>query len=104
LQDLAIALAIPNTDQAQKILTLFNHQVDVDDSLSVIARIWLAQKKIHDYSLLLLESQPIAPVLTVDWQATLEAMYARKRRSQPLPEGDPARFRAVAKTLTSTAS
>jgi phycocyanobilin lyase subunit beta len=99
LQELAIALAISHTHTAQKILTHLNQHAESEDSLAVIARIWLAQKKIQDYALAVLAEQPTLHSLEVDWRSTLDRMYARKRKEQPLPEGDPRRFREVVATL-----
>jgi phycocyanobilin lyase beta subunit len=100
LQELAIALAISHTHLAQRVLTQFDEHTPSEDSLAVIARIWLAQKNIQDYALSVLAEQPIIQTLEVDWRSTLEKMYARKRKEQPLPEGDPRRFRAVAAALS----
>jgi phycocyanobilin lyase subunit beta len=100
LQELAIALAISHTHLAQSILSHLDSHVNGEDSLAVIARIWLAQKKIHDYAVCVLAEQPTVPTLEVDWRTTLEKIYARKRQEQPLPEGDPRRFRDAAAALS----
>jgi phycocyanobilin lyase subunit beta len=101
LQELAIAFAIHRTDLAQAILAQFDQRVLSDDSLAVIARIGCAQREIQQYVLDVLATEPSAPVrnLEIDWQTTLEKLYARKRKEAPLAEGDPRRFRQVAAAL-----
>lgn len=101
LEKLAIAVAISNTDWAMQILTHFDSQVASEDSLAIIARIWLAQKEIQEYVVEVLDTQTAATVsaFDIDWQGTLEKLYARKRQEQPLPEGDPRKFREVAAAI-----
>jgi phycocyanobilin lyase subunit beta len=100
LQELAIASTITNPDLTRQILAHFDRLVDSDDNLAVIARIWLAQKEIQLYINEILERQPaIEPKISIDWQATLEKLYARKRQEQPHPEGDPYKFREVAAAI-----
>ncbi len=97
LQELAIASTIRNPDLTCQILEHFDRLVDSDDSLAVIARIWLAQKEIQTYITEILSQQStLEPKISVDWQTTLEKLYARKRQEQPHPEGDPHKFRSVA--------
>jgi phycocyanobilin lyase subunit beta len=100
LQELAIASTIDNPDLTRQILVHFDRLVENDDNLAVIARIWLAQKEIQTYITEIL-SQPntIVTQISVDWQTTLEKLYARKRQEQPHPEGDPHKFRAVAAAI-----
>ncbi len=100
LQELAIASMVTNPDATRQILTHFDRLVESDDNLAVVARIWLAQKEIQSAIAELLSQQPtkIAPQ-TIDWQATLEKLYARKRQQQPHPEGDPHKFRDVAAAI-----
>ena len=103
LQQLAQAVAISHTDWAMKILAHFEQQVEAaEDNLAVIARIWLAQKEIQQYAVGVLQSQSEATVstLNVDWQTTLEKLYARKRREEPLHEGDPRKFRELAAAIS----
>jgi phycocyanobilin lyase beta subunit len=105
LQELAIAVAVSHTDWAMRILTYFEQRIEVEDSQAVIARIWLAQKEIHEYAVSMLEKQPdpavstLVSTLDLDWQATLERLYARKRKQEPLPEGDPRKFREAAAAI-----
>ncbi len=100
LQELAIASTIANPDLTRQILGHFDRFVESDDNLAVIARIWLAQKEIQAYITEILNEQPATePQITVDWQTTLEKLYARKRREQPHPEGDPHKFREVAAAI-----
>lgn len=101
LQKLAIAVAISHTDWAMQIITHFDRQVESEDNLTVIARIWLAQREIQEYAVEVLDKQTAATVSTldIDWQATLEKLYARKRQEQPLSEGDPRKFREVAAAI-----
>jgi phycocyanobilin lyase subunit beta len=94
LQALAIAVALAQPDLIRRILVHFDRLVESDDNLAVIARIWLAQKEIQTHINQIL-SQSV-PTLPIDWQATLAKLYARKRREQPHPEGDPYKFREVA--------
>ena len=102
LQELAIASTIASPDLTRQILVHFDRLVDRDDSLAVIARIWLAQKEIQTYITEILSDQPaITPDISVDWQTTLAKLYARKRQEQPHPEGDPHKFRAVAAAIFS---
>lgn len=106
LQELAIALTLSQMDWAMQILAHFERRVEADDNLAVIARIWLAQKEIRDYTTEILNSQPAETVSTlvstldIDWQATLEKLYARKRREEPLQEGDPRKFRELAAAIS----
>ncbi|WP_373539884.1 HEAT repeat domain-containing protein [Chamaesiphon sp.] len=100
LQELAIASTISNPDLTRQILGHFDRLVDRDEDLTVIARIWLAQKEIQTYITALLSQQPeLEPQLAIDWQTTLAKLYARKRQEQPYPEGDPHKFRAVAAAI-----
>lgn len=100
LQELAIASTISNPDLTRQILVHFDRLVDTDDNLAVIARIWLAQKEIQTYITELLSQEPtLEPQISVDWQTTLEKLYARKRQEQPRPEGDPYKFRQVAAAI-----
>jgi phycocyanobilin lyase beta subunit len=105
LQELAIAMAVSDTDWAMRILSQFEQRIEVEDSQAVMARIWLAQKEIHEYAVSMLEKQPdqevktLVSALDLDWQATLDRLYARKRREEPLPEGDPRKFREAAATI-----
>ncbi len=100
LQELAISSTIPHPDLTRQILVHFDRLVEGDDNLAVIARIWLAQKEIQTYITEVLSQQPtIEPQISVDWQTTLEKLYARKRAEQPHPEGDPHKFRAVAAAI-----
>ncbi len=106
LQELAIALTPSHIDSALQILAHFDRRVEQDDNLAVIARIWLAQKEIVDYTKEILESQAdetvttLVSALDIDWQATLEKLYARKRREEPLREGDPRKFRDLAAAIS----
>jgi phycocyanobilin lyase subunit beta len=100
LQELAISSTIANPDLTRQILVHFDRLVESDDNLAVIARIWLAQKEIQTYITEILDLQPtLEPQISIDWQATLEKLYARKRREQPHPEGDPHKFREVAAAI-----
>jgi phycocyanobilin lyase subunit beta len=100
LQELAIASTISNPDLTRQILGHFDRLVDTDDNLAVIARIWLAQKEIQTYITELLSQEPtLEAQISVDWQTTLEKLYARKRQEQPRPEGDPYKFRQVAAAI-----
>jgi phycocyanobilin lyase subunit beta len=100
LQELAIASTIASPDLTRQILGHFDRLVDSDDNLAVIARIWLAQSEIQRYIAEILSEQPaLEPKISVDWQTTLEKLYARKRQEQPHPEGDPHKFRAVAAAI-----
>jgi phycocyanobilin lyase subunit beta len=100
LQELAIASTIANPDLTRQILEHFDRLVEIDDNLAVIARIWLAQKEIQTYITEILSQQPpIAPQISIDWQTTLEKLYARKKQEQPRPEGDPYKFREVAAAI-----
>jgi phycocyanobilin lyase subunit beta len=102
LQELAIASTISNPDLTRQILLHFDRLVGCDDNLAVIARIWLAQKEIQTYITEILSEQPsLESKISVDWQTTLEKLYARKRQEQPHPEGDPHKFRAVAAAIFS---
>jgi phycocyanobilin lyase subunit beta len=108
LQELAIASTVSHPDLTRQILLHFDRLVEIDDNLAVIARIWLAQKTIQTHIHEILSQQPILEQQTSilhnnsnanDWQATLEKLYARKRQSQPHPEGDPYKFREVAAAI-----
>jgi phycocyanobilin lyase subunit beta len=100
LQELAIASTITNPDLTRQILGHFDRLVESDDNLAVIARIWLAQKEIQTYITEILDQQlELAPKIAIDWQTTLEKLYARKRQEQPRPEGDPHKFRSVAAAI-----
>jgi phycocyanobilin lyase beta subunit len=105
LQELAIAIAIADTDRALEILAHFDRLVESEDTPAVIARIWLAQWEIQTYAQELLATQASPAVdnlvnaIATDWQSTLERLYARKSQERPLPEGDPRRFRATAAAL-----
>ena len=100
LQELAIASSISNPELTRQILAHFDRSVEQDDNLAVIARIWLAQKEIQTYITEILSQQPtIKPQISVDWQTTLEKLYARKRQEQPHPEGDPQKFRELAAAI-----
>jgi phycocyanobilin lyase subunit beta len=97
LQELAIANTLSNPDGTRQILAHCDRLVEHEDNLAVVARIWLAQKEIQTYITEILNQQPtIEPQIAVDWQTTLEKLYARKRQEQPLPEGDPEKFRQLA--------
>ncbi len=98
LQELAIASIHSQTDLTRQILSHFDRLVENEDNLAIIARIWLAQKEIQTHITELL-NQELAPKITVDWQTTLEKLYARKRQEQPHPEGDPHKFREVAAAI-----
>jgi phycocyanobilin lyase subunit beta len=100
LQELAIASTISSPDLTRQILVHFDRLVESDDNLAVIARIWLAQKEIQAYITAILTQQPeLEPQISIDWQQTLEKLYARKRREQPRPEGDPYKFRDLAAAI-----
>ncbi len=100
LQELAIASVIVAPDLTCQILIHFDQLVEKDDSLAAIARIWLAQKEIQAYITDILSQQPtLEPNISVDWQTTLEKLYARKRQEQPRPEGDPHKFRDLAAAI-----
>ncbi|WP_309734468.1 HEAT repeat domain-containing protein [Chamaesiphon sp. OTE_75_metabat_556] len=108
LQELAIASTVSHPDLTRQILLRFDRLVEIDDNLAVIARIWLAQKTIQTHIHEILSQQPILEQqISIlhnnsnanDWQATLEKLYARKRQSQPYPEGDPHKFREVAAAI-----
>ena len=100
LQELAIVSTIPAPDLTRQILQQFDKLVAADDNLAVIARIWLAQKEIQSYINEILSQQSvISPAISVDWQTTLEKLYARKRQEQPHPEGDPHKFRQLAAAI-----
>jgi phycocyanobilin lyase subunit beta len=100
LQELAIASTISSPDLTRQILIHFDRLVENEDNLAVIARIWLAQKEIQTYITEILSQQPtLEPQISVDWQTTLEKLYARKRQEQPHPEGDPHKFREVAAAI-----
>jgi phycocyanobilin lyase subunit beta len=100
LQELAIANAISNPDLTRQILAHCDRLVEQDDNLAVVARIWLAQKEIQTYITEILNQQPtIEPQIAVDWQTTLEKLYARKRQEHPRPEGDPEKFRQLAAAI-----
>lgn len=100
LQELAIASTISAPDLTCQILVHFDRLVETDDNLATIARIWLAQKEIQAYIADILSQQPaLEPTIAVDWQATLEKLYARKRQEQPRPEGDPHKFRNLAAAI-----
>jgi phycocyanobilin lyase subunit beta len=109
LQELAIAVVISQTDLTRQILVHFDRLVANDDNLAVIARIWLAQKEIQTQIDEILNQQPsrsnppLATAMGTSWQHTLEKLYARKRRSQPHPEGDPYKFREVAAAILNDA-
>jgi phycocyanobilin lyase beta subunit len=64
-----------------------------------VARIWLAQKEIQAAITEILTQQPTIALQSIDWQATLEKLYARKRQQQPHQEGDPRKFREVAAAI-----
>ena len=100
LQQLATGSILPRTDLTRQILRHFDRLVEDDDNLAVVARIWLAQKEIQTHITELL-NQELEPKITIDWQATLEKLYARKRQEQPHPEGDPHKFRQVAAAILS---
>ena len=100
LQELAIASIISAPDITRQLLAHFDRLVDTDDSLAVIARIWLAQKEIQTAINEILTQQPtLEPQIAIDWQTTLAKLYARKRQEQPHPEGDPHKFREVAAAI-----
>jgi phycocyanobilin lyase subunit beta len=100
LQEIAIVSIPTNADITRQILERFDRLVEGDENLAVIARIWLAQKEIKDAIAEILSQQPaLEPQIAIDWQATLEKLYARKRQEQTPPEGDPRRFRAVAAAI-----
>ncbi len=109
LQELAKSFTLSHIDAARQILAHFDRRVEDEDNLAVIARIWLAQKEIRDYTTEILESQEqeyetvstLVSALDFDWQATLEKLYARKRREEPLHEGDPRKFRELAAAISS---
>jgi phycocyanobilin lyase subunit beta len=100
LQELAIASVLTNPDLTRKILAHCDRLVEQDDNLAVIARIWRAQKEIQTYITEILSQHPATePQIAVDWQTTLEKLYARKRQEQPRPEGDPQKFRELAAAI-----
>lgn len=100
LQELAIARMISNPDVTRQILEHFDRLVESDDNLTVIARIWLAQKEIQtSITDILSQQSAIEPKISVDWQTTLEKLYARKQQEQPRPEGDPHKFRDLAAAI-----
>jgi phycocyanobilin lyase subunit beta len=99
LQELAIASIITNPDLTRQILTHFDRLVEADANLAVVARIWLAQKEIQAAITEILTQQPTIEPQSIDWQATLEKLYARKRQEQAHPEGDPHKFRKVAAAI-----
>lgn len=108
LQELAIVSIPRNPDITRQILEWFDRLVESDENLAAIARIWLAQKEIQEAIAEILSQQPtlesqisLAKPLPcrIDWQATLEKLYARKRQEQAPPEGDPRKFRAVAAAI-----
>ncbi len=100
LQELAIASIISAPDLTCQILLHFDRLVETDDHLATIARIWLAQKEIQTSITEILSQQPaLEPNISVDWHATLEKLYARKRQEQPHPEGDPHKFRELAAAI-----
>jgi phycocyanobilin lyase subunit beta len=83
LQELAIASTISNPDLTRQILVHFDRLVETDDNLAVIARIWMAQKEIQTYITEILSQQTIIePQISVDWQTTLEKLYAAIFRSR----------------------
>jgi phycocyanobilin lyase subunit beta len=100
LQSLAIASTISNPDATREILRHFDRLVEQDDHLAVIARIWLAQKEIQVYINEILSQQcEVESSISIDWQATLSKLYARKRQEQPHAEGDPYKFRELAAAI-----
>jgi phycocyanobilin lyase subunit beta len=100
LQELAIVSTMTAPELTCQILAHFDRSVEADDNLAVIARIWLAQKEIQAYITEILSQQPaLEPQIAVDWQTTLEKLYARKRQAQPLPEGDPHKFLDLAAAI-----
>jgi phycocyanobilin lyase subunit beta len=100
LQELAIASALSHPDLTRKIIAHCDRLVEQDDNLAVIARIWLTQKEIQTYITDILSQQPTTePQIAIDWQTTLEKLYARKRQEQPRPEGDPQKFRELAAAI-----
>lgn len=87
-----LALAITDTDSPLR-LQIWQHleqRTDLDDNLTVRARIWLAQQQLH---------QGTVSSTGNDWQSTLQRIYDRKAQERPLAEGDPRRFRQVAVSL-----
>ncbi len=100
LQELAIASTVSKPDLTCQILEHFDRSVESDENLAVIARIWLAQKEIQTYITDILSQQSATqPQISIDWQATLEKLYSRKRQEQPRPEGDPHKFRELAAAI-----
>jgi phycocyanobilin lyase beta subunit len=100
LQELAIARMISNPDVTRQILEHFDRLVESDDNITVIARIWLAQKEIQtSITDILSQQSAIEPKISVDWQTTLEKLYARKQQEQQRPEGDPHKFRDLAAAI-----
>lgn len=110
LQELALAIVVSQTEWVFQILRHFDHRVDVEDSLSVIARICLAQQTIQQYAISILakhaEDQLLHPIVelagtpqSMDWLSTLDKIRIRKRLERPLPEGDPGRFREAAAAI-----
>lgn len=108
LEALAIASTIDRPDLTRQVLGHFDRLVATDVDLTVIARIWLAQKAIQTYITDLLSQQPALlqgsgstteSQITVDWQTTLAKLYARKRQEHPRPEGDPHKFRDLAAAI-----
>jgi phycocyanobilin lyase subunit beta len=98
LQELAIVSIHSQTDLTRQILRHFDKLVEDEENLAIIARIWLAQKEIQTHINELLNQQ-LEPKIAIDWQATLEKLYARKRQEHPHPEGDPHKFRQVAAAI-----
>lgn len=88
LQGLALALDAASPLYRQ-ILEHLDRLSETEDSLTVRARIWLAQQSLHQDT-----AQPSS-----SWQSTLQRIYDRKAQERPLPEGDPRRFRQVAVAL-----
>jgi phycocyanobilin lyase subunit beta len=100
LQELAIASTIAAPDLTCQILAHFDRLVEIDDNLATIARIWWAQKQIQTHIAEILSQQPAREAnISVDWQTTLEKLYARKRQEQTHPEGDPYKFRDLAAAI-----
>jgi phycocyanobilin lyase subunit beta len=94
LEALAIRTISTHVELTAKILHHFDDRTPQEDSNAVLARIWLAQKRIQEAIFAILADADAAgnDVLPIDWQTTLEKLYDRKRQERPIPEGDPRKF------------
>lgn len=96
LQGLALALA-DDSPLRSPLLQHLEQWAEVDDHLTVRARIWWAEQQLC--------AQPqSAQVQPDDWQSTLQRIYDRKAQERPLPEGDPRRFRQAAVAIATRPS